>query len=65
MNHKYNDGSGSGMDNEDIAAELMLRDTECYVGFTSDGQPTCLSSNTTVTGDFNWNVIFMSNCLSA
>ena len=65
VNHQYSDGSGSGMDNEDFAAEVNLRDTECYLGFNSDEQPICHSSNTTETGNFNWNVLFMSNCLSA
>ena len=75
VNHMYSDesgsgsasgsASGSGMDNEDTAAKLMLRDTECYLGFTSDEQPICHSSNTTETGDFNWNILFISNCLSS
>ena len=65
VNHKHSDGSGSGMDNENFAAEGNLRDTECYLGFTSDKQSICHSSNTTETGDINWNLLFMSNCLSA
>ena len=64
VNHKYSNSSGSGMDSEDTAAELMVRNTECYLGFTSDEQPICHSSNTTETGDFNWNILYMSNCLS-
>ena len=62
VNHMYTDDSGSGMDTEDI---MKLRDTDCYLGFTSDGQPICYASNSTETGDINWNVLFMSNCLSA
>ena len=75
VNHMYSDesgsgsasgsASGSGMENEDIAADLRLRDSDCYLGFTSDGQPICYSSNSTETGDFDRNVLFISNCLSS